>query len=447
MLSSVNFLANSNLASRNVSVDGSPSSVDAAGACNVDPNGLTSADNNPVSKFQSILAQLPNMQSADTSSASDMLSDGAKSLFLSSDTLPSEGSTLPDAPSLQPSYESGLVNAMQPSFELVSTDHTVELSENSGANSHHDEDLGVEVIEGVDEETAKALIAPDQLSPAILAFMPFIQTQSQVEAALDPAVLSRMEFSGEKISGEQLFDLGRLHASGIVTVFNDGLVQSDQSTLEKLITDKNAHGVFDVLPIGKDDIFSGNVSFDVVLTEVNAAKQDGSDYAATNHAETLMGATTLESRHSKQLLPPVMVQLSTPIYKPEWVEQFHGRIRWLVDQQVSSAQVIIDPPELGPMQVDIARAADNSTQITFTVNNLAIKELLDANMPRFKSGLATGENQSVQVDVRQQHQQQQEQARTPLLELERRWPVVEQPLTGFESHVVGRPQGLLDHYV
>ncbi len=443
MLSSVNFLANSNLASSNVSVDGSPSGVDAAGACNVDPNGLTSTDNNPVSKFQSILAQLPNMRSADTSSASNMLSDGAKSLFLSSDTLPSEGSALPDASSLQPIDESGLINAMQPSFELVSIDHTVELPENSGAN-FHDEDLDVEVVEDVDEDTAKALIALDQLSPTIL---PFMQTQIQVEATLDSTVLSRMQFSGEKISGEQLFNLGRLPASRIVTVFNDGLIQGNQSTSERLIIDKNAHDVFDGLPIGKDDIFSGNVRFDVVLTEVNAAKQDGSDYAATNHAETLMGATTPESRHSKQLLPPVMVQLSTPIYKPEWVDQFHGRIRWLVDQQVSSAQVIIDPPELGPMQVDIARAADNSTQITFTVNNLAIKELLDANMSRFKSGLASGENQSVQVDVRQQHQQQQEQARTPLLELERRWPAVEQPLTGFESHFVGRPQGLLDHYV
>jgi hypothetical protein len=57
---------------------------------------------------------------------------------------------------------------------------------------------------------------------------------------------------------------------------------------------------------------------------------------------------------------------------------------------------------------------------------------------------------SVQVDVRQQHQHQQQnngQAQGTQLEFERRYPEIEALSTPVESHFMGRPQGLLDHYV
>ena len=205
------------------------------------------------------------------------------------------------------------------------------------------------------------------------------------------------------------------------------------------------------------------MSFDALLVQTTTGNHDGLDNVDRKDFEVGLVATPqtgdsrapAESRSIKQALPSaVVMQLPSPVYKPEWVDQFHGRIRWMVDQQVSSAQVIIDPPELGPMQVDIARTADNGTQITFTVNNLAIKELLDANMLRFKSVLASGENPSVQVDVRQQQQQQEQrqgQASASQLELERRYPAAERSSDRSsnmrESYFIGRPKGLLDHYV
>lgn len=201
----------------------------------------------------------------------------------------------------------------------------------------------------------------------------------------------------------------------------------------------------------KDLMSSLSPAVDGAVLQAAVADADQPGAEQVKQAEALMATAPLaEARSNKPVMPSaVVMHLSASVYKPEWADQFHGRIRWMVEQQISSAKVIIDPPELGPMQVDVARTADNGTQITFTVNNLAVKELLEANMARFKNLLASGESQNVQVDVRQQHQQHQQsqQKEAEPLEQERRYALKDRLSTPVESYFMGRPQGLLDHYV
>lgn len=154
-----------------------------------------------------------------------------------------------------------------------------------------------------------------------------------------------------------------------------------------------------------------------------------------------------ELRSSKAIALP-QLQLTTPVYQPDWAEQFKGKIQWLMDQQVSGAKIILDPPELGSVQVDISHSSE-LTQITFTVATPAIKDLLEANLARLKSVLPPESGANVQVDVRQQQHQQQSQGFFADSTLETQQSTQPKPVrtSAIESHFAGRPQGLLDHYV
>lgn len=83
------------------------------------------------------------------------------------------------------------------------------------------------------------------------------------------------------------------------------------------------------------------------------------------------------------------------------------RIQWIYQQALSSAQIMMDPPELGPLSVKMQHRG-GETNIIFQVNNPQTKEMIEDNLPKLKEllqeqGIALGDTQ-----VRQ-NQQQKEQ--------------------------------------
>ncbi|MGX5201410.1 flagellar hook-length control protein FliK [Aliikangiella sp. IMCC44632] len=63
------------------------------------------------------------------------------------------------------------------------------------------------------------------------------------------------------------------------------------------------------------------------------------------------------------------------------------RIQWMFKQAMSSAEIMLDPPELGPMNVKIQQT-NGETNIVFQVNNQAAKDALSEHMEKLKEMLA-----------------------------------------------------------
>ena len=82
----------------------------------------------------------------------------------------------------------------------------------------------------------------------------------------------------------------------------------------------------------------------------------------------------------------------------------------MIQSNIKSATIYIDPPELGPIRVKIQQTADQ-TQITFQVNNAAVKEALEQSAHRLRDTLAEQNQTAVDVDVRRDNQNAESQAR------------------------------------
>ncbi len=75
--------------------------------------------------------------------------------------------------------------------------------------------------------------------------------------------------------------------------------------------------------------------------------------------------------------------MSLPGHHPQWGMQFQQRLSWLVGKNVSSAEIHLNPPELGALQVKIDQRQD-STVVTITSHNASTRDLMESNAYRLK---------------------------------------------------------------
>lgn len=101
----------------------------------------------------------------------------------------------------------------------------------------------------------------------------------------------------------------------------------------------------------------------------------------------------MDSQFAKvETLHPVQ----TPVGKAGWSEAVYKQVMWMSSQQMSRASIALDPPELGPLHVQISTHQDQ-TSVVFTSAHSSVRDALDQNIARLREMM---ENQGLDlVDV------------------------------------------------
>ncbi|MFQ5469321.1 MAG: flagellar hook-length control protein FliK [Gammaproteobacteria bacterium] len=107
---------------------------------------------------------------------------------------------------------------------------------------------------------------------------------------------------------------------------------------------------------------------------------------------------------------PVPLSMTTPFgNQPAWSNELGGQIKWMVSQNIQSAELRINPPQLGPVEVRITMHNDQMN-LQFASHHAIVRESLESAMPRLREVL--GDHGMAQVDVdisehsfAQQHQE------------------------------------------
>lgn len=106
-----------------------------------------------------------------------------------------------------------------------------------------------------------------------------------------------------------------------------------------------------------------------------------------------------------------MQSLNIPVQVSDegWGDQFNQHIVWLGQQNIKSAQIKLNPPELGPLDITI-KIDKQSADLTIQSHSLQVKDALDQALPRLREmmtaqGLNLGE---VNIDARSRQQDQQQ---------------------------------------
>jgi flagellar hook-length control protein FliK len=90
----------------------------------------------------------------------------------------------------------------------------------------------------------------------------------------------------------------------------------------------------------------------------------------------------------------------TPAGTPGWTEEVSERVNWVANQKESRADLVLNPPELGRIEVSITINGDQ-TSAQFMAANPVTRELLEQSLPTLRDSLAQNGLQLSQADVGQ----------------------------------------------
>lgn len=95
-----------------------------------------------------------------------------------------------------------------------------------------------------------------------------------------------------------------------------------------------------------------------------------------------------------------VVQTGVPVTvgSPQWSQAVGDKVLWLAAQNVSAAEIRLDPPELGPMQVKVSVTQDQAS-VTFTSHNPVVRDALDQQLNRLREMFSEQGLNLVNVDV------------------------------------------------
>ncbi len=93
--------------------------------------------------------------------------------------------------------------------------------------------------------------------------------------------------------------------------------------------------------------------------------------------------------------------LERPVGQPGWNQELGNRIIWMTGKSVDVAEIRLNPPHLGPLEVRINLNQDQAS-VAFTAQNSVVREAIEAAVPRLREMFSSQQLNLVNVDVSQQ---------------------------------------------
>lgn len=138
-------------------------------------------------------------------------------------------------------------------------------------------------------------------------------------------------------------------------------------------------------------------------TGEQASKGNNPTVAQTSSTNSVTSALDSLGRAVDSQLPAgrsFVVQTSIPVTvgQPQWSQAVGEKVLWLAAQNVTAAEIRLDPPDLGPMQVKVSLNQEQAS-VSFTSHHAGVRELLDQNLPRLRDMFNEQGLNLVNVDV------------------------------------------------
>jgi flagellar hook-length control protein FliK len=124
--------------------------------------------------------------------------------------------------------------------------------------------------------------------------------------------------------------------------------------------------------------------------ESNAAAREASlvQSAPQPNAAALASLQNAAANMASTVVQPVQVAINTPVNQDKWSDEFSQKITWLASSNKDqTAELHLNPPQLGPLDVVIKVSGDQATAL-FTSPHAAVRDAIEQAMPRLRDMLA-----------------------------------------------------------
>lgn len=124
-------------------------------------------------------------------------------------------------------------------------------------------------------------------------------------------------------------------------------------------------------------------------------KQLDSTLAPSTARSDTTPVTTARDNGLRQYLDSsaTATKVDVPVGKAGWSDAVAGKVMWMSSQNLSSAEIQMNPADLGPLSVRVSSHQDQ-TSIYFTSPHAAVREALDQSLPRLREMMG---NQGIQL--------------------------------------------------
>jgi len=111
---------------------------------------------------------------------------------------------------------------------------------------------------------------------------------------------------------------------------------------------------------------------------------DSATQPATNSFATTLGSA--QATHAQGQSQPTHGDIATPLHESQWSQNFSEKIVWLAKSEQQVAQININPPQLGPIQINLNVSGDQASAV-FTSPHAEVRQAIEDAMPRLREML------------------------------------------------------------
>lgn len=154
----------------------------------------------------------------------------------------------------------------------------------------------------------------------------------------------------------------------------------------------------------------GDKAFGELLEDgLKDIKGAGSDTRVDDFADRLASLTQAATPKAANAVPASPLHQPLPMNQNAWAEGLVNRVMYLSSQNLKSADIQLEPAELGRLDIRVNVATDQSTQVTFISGHAGVRDALDSQVHRLRELFAQQGLAQPDVNVADQSRGQQQQ--------------------------------------
>jgi flagellar hook-length control protein FliK len=128
----------------------------------------------------------------------------------------------------------------------------------------------------------------------------------------------------------------------------------------------------------------------------------------TGQYATVGSHTDITPSAPRAALP--LLSVDAPLGQPDWGKAVGERIQWMLGKHLQEAELKLNPPHLGPLEVRISLQQDQAN-VSFLATQAPTREALEAALPRLREMFGEANLSLIDVDVGQRDGSQQQSSR------------------------------------
>lgn len=138
--------------------------------------------------------------------------------------------------------------------------------------------------------------------------------------------------------------------------------------------------------------------FDAAAAKAKGQAFETANIAAETATTTAAGAAPAQQTSNASANAQINTKVETPLHSNDWSQSFGEKIVWMAKNDHQSAQLNINPPQLGPVQITLQINGDQASAI-FASPHPEVRQAIESSLTQLKEMLSNAGINLGQTDI------------------------------------------------